>query len=218
MERSRGEESELAAHGNNYLSNLNDLYRPWIMKCGHPYLIVDTEEIDFRTETGLEQVVEGIIDAVLALDLPPKAVAVAGTVADGLALRTPVEYTLAVLENTLDGMLLVSEADVYEAIRTYANTIHQIADGAAAVALAAARAMAGELAGQRVGMVLTGGNIEAATLKHILGGGDADVATAGQGGGAVGLHHRPVHALGRLGAVSRRRGPGRGDERHPIES
>ena len=40
----------------------------------------------------------------------------ARAVADGLALRTPVEYTLSVLENTLDGMLLVSEEAVYEAI------------------------------------------------------------------------------------------------------
>ena len=64
VKRSRGEESELAAQGNNYLSNLNDLYRPWIMKCGHPYLIIDTEAIDFRTPAGLEQVVEGIIRSV----------------------------------------------------------------------------------------------------------------------------------------------------------
>jgi hypothetical protein len=34
------------------------------MKCGHPYLIIDTEEIDFRTGQGLEQVVEGIIRSV----------------------------------------------------------------------------------------------------------------------------------------------------------
>lgn len=62
--RSRGEETELAAPENTYLSNLNDLYRPWIMKCGHPYLIIDTEAIDFRTEDGLEQVIKGIISAV----------------------------------------------------------------------------------------------------------------------------------------------------------
>ena len=64
VERSRGEESELANPENSYLSNLNDLYRPWIMKCGYPYLTIDTEEIDFRTEKGLEQVVEGIIRTV----------------------------------------------------------------------------------------------------------------------------------------------------------
>ena len=63
-ERSRGEESELASPENRYLSNLNVLYRPWIMKCGFPYLIVDTEAIDFRTEEGLEQVVEGIVRTV----------------------------------------------------------------------------------------------------------------------------------------------------------
>jgi len=62
--RSRGEEADLAKPENSYLSNLNELYRPWIMKCGYPYLIVDTEAIDFRTDDGLEQVVAGIINAV----------------------------------------------------------------------------------------------------------------------------------------------------------
>ena len=63
-ERARGEEVELAHPKNTYLSNLNDLYRPWIMKSGFPFLIIDTEEIDFRSEEGLEKVVDGIIRAV----------------------------------------------------------------------------------------------------------------------------------------------------------
>jgi deoxyadenosine/deoxycytidine kinase len=62
--RNRGEEAELASPGNSYLSNLNDLYRPWIMKCGFPYLIIDTEGVDFRTAEGLEQVVGDIIRTV----------------------------------------------------------------------------------------------------------------------------------------------------------
>jgi deoxyadenosine/deoxycytidine kinase len=62
--RDRWEETELAKPDNNYLANLNELYRPWIMKCGLPYLIIDTEAIDFRTQDGLEQVVEGIVGAV----------------------------------------------------------------------------------------------------------------------------------------------------------
>jgi deoxyadenosine/deoxycytidine kinase len=62
--RSRDEESELANPGNNYLSNLNVLYRPWIMKCGFPYLIIDTEAVDFRTDDGLEQVVADIVRTV----------------------------------------------------------------------------------------------------------------------------------------------------------
>jgi deoxyadenosine/deoxycytidine kinase len=59
--RSRGEEAELASPDNQYLANLNELYRPWIMKCGLPYLVIDTEEIDFRTGEGLDKVVEGIV-------------------------------------------------------------------------------------------------------------------------------------------------------------
>ncbi|MFC1695436.1 deoxynucleoside kinase [Pseudomonadota bacterium] len=62
--RSRGEEAELASPQNAYLSNLNDLYRPWIMKCGFPYLVIDTESIDFRTKKGLERVVEDIVGTV----------------------------------------------------------------------------------------------------------------------------------------------------------
>jgi len=62
--RDRWEETELSRPENNYLANLNELYRPWIMKCGLPYLIIDTEAVDFRTREGLEQVVEGIIDSI----------------------------------------------------------------------------------------------------------------------------------------------------------
>jgi deoxyadenosine/deoxycytidine kinase len=62
--RSRGEESELAHPENSYLSNLNVLYRPWIMKSGLPYVIIDTEEIDFRTEEGLEEVVRSIVQEI----------------------------------------------------------------------------------------------------------------------------------------------------------
>lgn len=64
VERKRDEESELASPDNNYLSNLNELYRPWIMKSGFPYLIVDTEEIDFRAKDGLTKVVEDIVETV----------------------------------------------------------------------------------------------------------------------------------------------------------
>ena len=34
------------------------------MKCGLPYLVVDTEAVDFRAEEGLERVIEGIVDKV----------------------------------------------------------------------------------------------------------------------------------------------------------
>jgi threonine dehydratase len=60
------------------------------------------------------------------------------TVADGLAVRVPAEVTLGMLRVLLDGMVLVSEREIQAAIRAYAETIHQLAEGAAAAALAAA--------------------------------------------------------------------------------
>jgi len=97
--------------------------------------------------------------------------AVTETIADGLAVRMPVDTTLNVLRDLLHGMILVSEDAIQEAIRCYAATIHHMAEGAAAAPLAAAMSMRDELVGQRVGLVLTGGNIDAGTLMHALGGG-----------------------------------------------
>jgi threonine dehydratase len=96
--------------------------------------------------------------------------AVTGTIADGLAVRVPVDYTLSFMQPLMDGMLLVSEDEIQDAIRTYAATIHHLAEGAAATCLAAAMKMRHQLAGQNVGLMLTGGNIDTKTLLHVLGG------------------------------------------------
>lgn len=92
------------------------------------------------------------------------------TVADGLAVRIPIDFTMRIMRNLVDDMLLVSEEEIYAAIRCYASTVHQMAEGAGAVALAGALQVRDALAGQHVGLVLTGGNIEAATLIDALSG------------------------------------------------
>jgi len=89
------------------------------------------------------------------------------TIADGLATRVPVRYTLDMMQD-LDDFVLVSEEDICAAIRCYAETIHQLAEGGGAATLAAALNMKEELAGKRVGLVLTGGNIDNATLLYAL--------------------------------------------------
>lgn len=90
------------------------------------------------------------------------------TVADGLAVRIPVDYTLAFLREYLDDMLLVSEHQIYDAMRMYASTLHQMVEGAGAVPLAGACLMRDEIAGARVGLVVTGGNVEAETMAAAL--------------------------------------------------
>lgn len=91
----------------------------------------------------------------------------ARTIADGLATRVPVRYTLGMMQ-ALDDFVLVSEEQICEAIRCFAETIHHLAEGGGAAGLAAALAMRDELAGKRVGLILTGSNIDNATLMQAL--------------------------------------------------
>ncbi len=97
-----------------------------------------------------------------------RAFAAAPTIADGLATRVPVSYTLSVLRALVDDFITVTEAEIESAIRLYLETVHQLAEGGGAAALAAACKLAEELRGQRVGVVLTGGNIDTATLRQVL--------------------------------------------------
>jgi threonine dehydratase len=89
------------------------------------------------------------------------------TIADGLATRVPVRYTLGMMQG-LDDFVLVSEEEICDAIRCYAETIHHLAEGGGAAGLAAALKMRDELAGKRVGLILTGSNIDNATLLQAL--------------------------------------------------
>lgn len=89
------------------------------------------------------------------------------TIADGLATRVPVRYTLSMMKE-LDDFVLVSEEEICAAIRCYAQTIHQLAEGGGAAALAAALKMKDKLTGKRVGLILTGSNIDNASLLQAM--------------------------------------------------
>jgi threonine dehydratase len=95
-------------------------------------------------------------------------VPVAPTIADGLATRVPAAEPVRVLREMMDDMVLVSEAELHAAIRCYAETVHQLAEGAGAAALAGAIKLSARIAGARVGLVLSGGNIAHDTLLGVL--------------------------------------------------
>lgn len=90
------------------------------------------------------------------------------TMAEGLAVRMPIDTTLDLMRPLLDGMVLVSEREIQAGIRAYAETLHQMAEGAAGAALAAIIRHRDELGGKRIGVVLTGGNISAAEFTRAL--------------------------------------------------
>ncbi len=104
------------------------------------------------------------------LERRPVSTASADTFADGLATRVPAELTLRLMLRDLDDFLLVSEAAMARAVADLLRFTHNLAEGAGAAPLAAAQTLRERLAGRRVAMILSGGNIDTATLRRVLDG------------------------------------------------
>lgn len=99
------------------------------------------------------------------LDLPS-----APTLSDGTAGGIePGAITFPLCRALVDQWALVSEDEIREAIVLGLDSEHQLLEGSAAVALAAARRMAREFPGGNIVIVLCGGNIGVETLRGVLG-------------------------------------------------
>lgn len=94
----------------------------------------------------------------------------ARTFADGMAVRVPVPEALAIYGPGAARILAVSEAEIAAAARIYFEDIHAVAEGAGAAALAALIQERDRMAGRRVAVILSGGNIDAALYRAILAG------------------------------------------------
>lgn len=92
----------------------------------------------------------------------------AGTVAEGIAVKVPGERTSALIKEYVDDIYLVSEAQVEQAIFDLLEIEKTVSEGAGATVLALLRARTEAFAGQRVGMVLSGGNIDMMILSSVV--------------------------------------------------
>jgi threonine dehydratase len=84
----------------------------------------------------------------------------ADTFADGMATRVPDEEALAVIRRGVSRIALVSDDEIAAGIRAYWTDTHNLAEGAGAAPLAAAIKERSRLAGRKVGLILSGGNID----------------------------------------------------------
>ncbi len=92
------------------------------------------------------------------------------TIADGVACRVPNAEALGSILGGVARVVPVPEAGIRAAMRHYFTDCHQVAEGAAALPLAAALEP-GELAanrGKRIGLVLSGGNVDADLFARVL--------------------------------------------------
>ena len=92
----------------------------------------------------------------------------ADTFADGLATRSAYELTFPALHEGLAGFITVTDSEIAESLRVLLRTTHSLVEGAGATGLAGAFALREQLAGKRVAIVASGGNIDAATLGMVL--------------------------------------------------
>jgi threonine dehydratase len=84
----------------------------------------------------------------------------ADTLADGMATRVPDEEALEVILKGAARITLVSDDEIAAAVRAYWTDTHNLAEGAGAAALAAATKERSRLKGRKIGLVLSGGNID----------------------------------------------------------
>jgi threonine dehydratase len=88
--------------------------------------------------------------------------------ADGMACRVADAEALAILQGNIDHIVQVTDAEVAQAMRDIFACTHNVAEGAGAAAFAAAMQERAQLAGQTVGLALSGGNVDSATLADVL--------------------------------------------------
>jgi threonine dehydratase len=90
------------------------------------------------------------------------------TLADGIAVRSVSQRTLELASRYLDQIELVDEEEIAEAILLLLEVEKTVAEGAGAVALAAALRRELPIEGKRVVVVVSGGNIDVNLLSRII--------------------------------------------------
>jgi threonine dehydratase len=111
-------------------------------------------------------VAEGAPAYALSIEAGRVVEASAATLADGMACRTPDPAALAAFLSAGVRCVRVSDDEIAAAMRLYFTPTHNVAEGAAAAPLAAALKDSG--ARRRIGVILTGGNVDAAVFGRIL--------------------------------------------------
>lgn len=94
------------------------------------------------------------------------------TIADGAQTQHLGEYTFGIIRRDVEDILTVSDAQLVEAMRFFAERMKMVVEPTGCLGFAAACAMAesGALKGQRVGIVISGGNVDLARYAALLAG------------------------------------------------
>ena len=92
----------------------------------------------------------------------------ADTIADGMACRVPDLDALRLIWQGVERIVSVPESEIRAAMRHYFTDTHNVAEGAGAAPLAALLKEKERMQGKRVGLVLSGGNVDVGVYREAL--------------------------------------------------
>jgi len=105
----------------------------------------------------------GIVGTIAARDM-------LGLFADGMAVRGPHPAAVDIICRGAADVVRVTEDAVAEAVRLYYEATHNLAEGAGAAPLAALMSDPSRFAGRKIGLILSGGNVDRPVYAEILAG------------------------------------------------
>lgn len=91
--------------------------------------------------------------------------------ADGLACRTPEPAALETIWRGVERIIQVTDDELAAAMRMIFECTHNVSEGAGAAAVAAAAKEKSLMAGRRIAVVMSGGNVDRAVFSTVLSGG-----------------------------------------------
>ena len=127
------------------------------MKCRRP----DVEIVGVQTVAMPSM--QAAIQAGTPVTLPAQP-----TVADGIAVRTAGARTLELVQKYVDRIVTVDEEEIAQAILLLVEREKTVAEGAGAAALAALLAGKSGLHARKVGVLISGGNVDVNLLARII--------------------------------------------------
>jgi len=89
-------------------------------------------------------------------------------IADGMACRIPDDEPLEIIRQNVDHIVTVSDDEIRRAMKIYFTDTHNAVEGAGAASLAAALKEKSSLQGKKVGLILTGGNVDHDIFAKVL--------------------------------------------------
>lgn len=90
------------------------------------------------------------------------------TIADGIAVKTPGKNAIPIVRDLVSDIVLVNESQLEHAVQTYLEIEKTVAEGGGAAPLACLLANPECFRGRKVGLVLSGGNIDSRVLSMVI--------------------------------------------------